>query len=62
MKKVLKGKVVEIKNNKVVIDIDGENRTFHNDLFNLKVGEKVEFELEFLNKISKAVIFEKIID
>lgn len=62
MGKILKGKVIEIKNNKVVIDIDGENRTFHNDLFNLKVGEKVEFELEFLNKINKAVIFEKIID
>ncbi len=62
MGKILKGKVVEIKDTKIVIDIDGEMKTFHNDLFNLRVGEKIEFELVFINKINKAVILDKIID
>jgi hypothetical protein len=62
MEKILKGKVVEIKDTKIVIDIDGEMKTFHNDLFNLRVGEKIEFELVFINKINKAVILDKIID
>jgi hypothetical protein len=56
------GVVVDvIDNNKVIIEIDGQLKTYSNSIFSLKKGERVRFET-VINKITKAVIYDKIID
>ena len=56
------GVVVDvIDNNKVIIEINGQMKTYSNSIFSLKKGERVKFETVF-NKITKAVIYDKIID
>jgi hypothetical protein len=56
------GVVVDvINNNKVIIEIDGQMKTYSNSIFTLRKGERVKFEA-VISQITKAVIYDKIID
>lgn len=62
MKNEIEGVVVDIKDNKVIIDVDGELKTYVNKIFKLNIGERVKFELRYLNELDRVVIYDKIID
>jgi hypothetical protein len=58
--KVLKGVVVSNSGNMITILVDGENKVFINDIFNLKAGELVKFEVVNINHLKSAVIYDKV--
>ena len=58
--KVLEGVVVSNSGNMITILVDGENKVFINDIFNLKTGELVQFEVVNINHLKSAVIYDKV--
>jgi len=58
--KVLEGVVVSNSGNMITILVDGENKVFINDIFNLKTGELVKFEVVNINHLKSAVIYDKV--
>jgi hypothetical protein len=58
----IEGVVVDIKDDKVIINVDGELKTYVNKIFKLNIGERVKFELRYLNELDRVVIYDKIID
>ena len=58
----IEGVVVDIKDNKVIINVDGELKTYVNKIFKLNIGERVKFELRYLNELDRVVIYDRIID
>lgn len=51
------GVIKEINNNEITIEVDGENKVYINDFFNLKVGDNVKFQTIFINVLEKVVIY-----
>ncbi len=51
------GVIKEINNNEITIEVDGKNKVYVNDFFNLKVGDNVIFQTRFINVLEKVVIY-----
>lgn len=51
------GVIKEINNNEITIEVDGKNKVYINDFFNLKVGDNVKFQTRFINVLEKVVIY-----
>jgi hypothetical protein len=51
------GVIKEINNNEITIEVDGENKVYINNFFNLKVGDNVKFQTIFINVLEKVVIY-----
>jgi hypothetical protein len=51
------GIIKDVNNNEITIEVDGENKVYINDFFNLKVGDNVKFQTRFINVLEKVVIY-----
>lgn len=54
----ISGTIREINNNEIIIEVEGENKIYLNNFFNLKVDDKVKFSIEFPNVLEKVVIYD----